>query len=286
MIYGHFAEHLGRCIYDGFYVGEDSDIPNVRGMRTDIIEALKRIKIPCLRWPGGCFADEYHWRDGIGPKESRPYRINTHWGGVVENNHFGTHEFFDLCEMLGAEPYICGNVGSGTVQEMSEWVEYMTAEGDSSIAKERAANGHPEPWKVKYIGIGNENWGCGGSMEPEYYASEYRRYQQFCKDSGDNKLYKIACGPNGDDYHWTEELMKRINKWHAKAISLHYYTLPGDWEHKGSATVFDGKEYYTTIAKTLRIDEIISKHLEIMDKYDPDHDICLVVDEWGAWYDV
>lgn len=285
-IYGQFSEHLGRCIYDGIYVGEDSDIPNVNGMRQDIVDAFKRIKLPVLRWPGGCFADEYHWRDGIGPKDKRRRIVNTNWGQTVEDNSFGTHEFMELCRQIGCEPYVALNLGSGTVREASEWVEYMTAAGDSSIAEERAANGHPEPWKVKYIGIGNENWGCGGSMEPEYYASEYKRYQQFCKDSGDNKLYKIACGPNGDDYRWTEELMKRINKWHAKAISLHYYTLPGDWEHKGSATVFDGNEYYTTIAKTLRMDEIVSKHLEIMDKYDPDHDISLVVDEWGAWYDV
>ena len=191
MIYGHFAEHLGRCIYDGFYVGEDSRIPNVRGMRTDIIEALKKIKIPCLRWPGGCFADEYHWRDGIGPKESRPSMVNTHWGGVVENNHFGTHEFFDLCEMLDTEPYICGNVGSGTVQEMSEWIEYMTFDGQSPMADLRKKNGREKPWRLKYFGIGNENWGCGGRMRAEYYADEVTRYNLYARDYGDNKLYRI-----------------------------------------------------------------------------------------------
>ena len=285
-IYGQFSEHLGRCIYDGIYVGDDSDIPNVKGMRKDVVDALKEIGVPVLRWPGGCFADEYHWRDGIGDKADRRRMVNTNWGGVVEDNSFGTHEFMELCSQIGCEPYIALNLGSGTVREASEWVEYMTAPAGSSVANERVANGQTEPWKVKYIGIGNENWGCGGSMDPEYYASEYKRYQQFCKDSGDNHLYKIACGPNAEDYHWTEELMKRINKWHAKAISLHYYTLPGDWEHKGSATKFNDKEYYITIKKALHIADIIDNHLEIMDKYDPEHDISLIVDEWGTWYDV
>lgn len=285
-LYGQFSEHLGRCIYDGIYVGDDSDIPNVNGMRKDVVDALKEIGVPVLRWPGGCFADEYHWRDGIGDKADRRRMVNTNWGGVVEDNSFGTHEFMELCSQIGCEPYIALNLGSGTVREASEWIEYMTAPAGSSVANERVANGQTEPWKVKYIGIGNENWGCGGSMDPEYYASEYKRYQQFCKDCGDNHLYKIACGPNSEDYHWTEELMKRINKWHARAISLHYYTLPGDWEHKGSAMEFDDKEYYITIQKTLHIADIIDKHLEIMDKYDPEHDISLIVDEWGTWYDV
>lgn len=285
-LYGQFSEHLGRCIYDGIYVGDDSDIPNVNGMRKDVVDALKEIGVPVLRWPGGCFADEYHWRDGIGDKADRRRMVNTNWGGVVEDNSFGTHEFMELCSQIGCEPYIALNLGSGTVREASEWIEYMTAPAGSSVANERVANGQTEPWKVKYIGIGNENWGCGGSMDPEYYASEYKRYQQFCKDCGDNHLYKIACGPNSEDYHWTEELMKRINKWHAKAISLHYYTLPGDWDHKGSATEFNDKEYYITIQKTLHIADIIDKHLEIMDKYDPEHDISLIVDEWGTWYDV
>lgn len=285
-LYGQFSEHLGRCIYDGIYVGDDSDIPNVNGMRKDVVDALKEIGVPVLRWPGGCFADEYHWRDGIGDKADRRHMVNTNWGGVVEDNSFGTHEFMELCSQIGCEPYIALNLGSGTVREASEWIEYMTAPAGSSVANERVANGRTQPWKVKYIGIGNENWGCGGNMDPEYYASEYKRYQQFCKDCGDNHLYKIACGPSSDDYHWTEELMKRINRWHARAISLHYYTVPGDWEHKGSATEFDDKEYYITIQKTLHIADIIDKHLEIMDKYDSEHDISLIVDEWGTWYDV
>ena len=286
-IYGQFSEHLGHCIYEGIYVGEDSQIPNIRGLRKDVLEALKELDIPVLRWPGGCFSDEYHWKDGIGPREQRRGMVNNNWGGVVENNHFGTHEFMDLCELIGCQPYIALNVGSGTVQEAAEWIEYMTFDGDSPMAKLRAENGHPEPWKVKYIGVGNESWGGGGSMSPEAYADVYKRYQCFCREFSGNELYKIACGPNADDYHWTRELMKRINGWHAKGISLHYYTIPtGQWEHKGSSTEFDEKEYYETIRQTLRMEEIICRHLAVMDVEDPKHDIDLVVDEWGTWYDV
>ncbi len=285
-IYGQFSEHLGRCIYDGIYVGEDSDIPNVRGMRKDVVAALRALKLPVLRWPGGCFADEYHWRDGIGSKENRRRMVNTNWGGTVEDNSFGTHEFMELCEQIGCEPYIALNLGSGTVQEAAEWIEYMTADGDSTITNLRKENGREQPWHLKYIGVGNENWGCGGSMSPDFYANEYKRYQCFCKNYSGNELYKVACGPNAEDYHWTKELMSRIDHWHAHGISLHYYTLPGDWEHKGSATDFTDQEYYTTISKTLHIEEIIEKHLEIMDQYDPNHDIDLLVDEWGTWYDV
>ena len=285
-IYGQFSEHLGRCIYDGVYVGEDSEIPNKNGMRKDVVDALRALKLPVLRWPGGCFADEYHWRDGIGPKEKRRRMVNTNWGGTVEDNSFGTHEFMELCDQLGCEPYIAVNLGSGTVQEAAEWIEYMTADGDSTIVKQRQANGRKEPWHLKYVGIGNENWDCGGSMSPDFYANEYKRYQCFCKNYGGNKLYKVACGPNAEDYNWTKELMSRIDHWHANAISLHYYTLPGDWEHKGSATDFDEQEYYTTISKAMYIEDIIEKHLEIMDEHDPEHDIDLFVDEWGTWYDV
>lgn len=284
-IYGHFSEHLGRCIYQGIYVGENSDIPNVNGMREDVVEALKEIKIPVLRWPGGCFADEYHWMDGIGPKENRKKMVNTHWGGVVEDNSFGTHEFMELCRQLGCEPYINGNLGSGTVQEMSEWVEYMTFDGVSPMADLRKKNGHAEPWKVKYFGVGNENWGCGGNMTPEFYANMYRRYQTYCRNYGDNKLYKIACGPNVDDYNWTEGVMKVASNF-MDGISLHYYTHPGGWEHKGPATGFDDKMWYKSLKKTLKMEELIDKHIEIMDRYDKEKRVGLIVDEWGGWYDV
>lgn len=285
-LYGQFSEHLGRCIYEGVYVGEDSKIPNVNGMRTDVVEALKAVKVPVLRWPGGCFADEYHWKDGIGAKSERKPIVNTNWGGVVETNEFGTHEFMELCEQIGCEPYIALNMGSGTVQEAAEWIEYMTYDGDSALANLRAQNGHKEPWKVKYLGIGNESWGCGGSMRPEFYADTYKQYRTFCRDLSDNKLFPIACGPNADDYHWTDVIMPLL-KWHTKAISLHYYTLPtGEWEHKGSSTEFDDKEYYQTIKQTLKMEEIIDRHLKIMDYHDPEHMVNLIVDEWGTWYDV
>ena len=284
-IYGHFAEHLGRGIYEGIWVGEDSSIPHTNGIRKDVLEALKQIRIPVLRWPGGCFADEYHWKDGIGPRENRKRMVNTHWGGVVENNHFGTHEFMMLCDMLETEPYICGNVGSGTVQEMSEWVEYMTFDGESPMANWRKENGRDEPWKLKYFGVGNENWGCGGNMRPEYYADLYRQYQTYCRNYGENQLYKIAGGANVDDYNWTEVLMKNAH-WLMDGLSLHYYTIPGDfWKGKGSATDFPKDEWFITLQKALHMDELITKHSTIMDKYDPDKRIGMIIDEWGTWFD-
>ncbi|MBE5922756.1 MAG: alpha-N-arabinofuranosidase [Lachnospiraceae bacterium] len=296
-IYGQFSEHLGRCIYGGLYVGEDSEIPNIRGMRLDVVEALKKLKVPVLRWPGGCFADEYHWKDGIGPKETRKRMVNTNWGGVVEDNSFGTHEFLDFCEIIGADPYINANLGSGTVQEMMEWVEYLTFDGESPMTKLRAENGHPEPWNIKWFGIGNENWGCGGNMTPEYYANEYRRYSVFCKDyyreadkdkpkEEQRKLFRIAGGPNIDDYKWTEEVMKIAGP-HAHGLSLHYYTVPGDkWEEKGSATDFDERDWFITMRKAYRLKELIDKHSTIMDKYDPKKRVALLVDEYGTWFDV
>ncbi|AWB43516.1 alpha-N-arabinofuranosidase [Paenibacillus sp. CAA11] len=282
-IYGQFAEHLGRCIYEGLWVGEDSAIPNNKGIRTDVVEALKKLSIPVLRWPGGCFADEYHWKDGIGPKEARKRMVNTHWGGVVENNHFGTHEFFELCEMLGAEPYICGNVGSGTVQEMSEWVEYMTFDGESPMAKWRQENGREKPWKLTYFGVGNENWGCGGNMRPEYYADLYRRYQTYARNYGDNKLYKIAGGPNVDDYRWTEVLMREAGHL-LDGLSLHNYTIPGNWEKKQQALGFGEAQWFETMKKSLYMDELITRHSAIMDRYDPAKRVGLIVDEWGTWF--
>ena len=293
-IYGHFAEHLGRCIYEGIYVGEDSPIPNKNGMRTDVVEALKEMRIPLLRWPGGCFADEYHWKDGIGPKESRKKMINTNWGGVVEDNSFGTHEFFELCRQIGCETYINGNMGSGTVQEMSEWVEYMTFDGVSPMADLRAENGHEKPWTVDFFGIGNENWGCGGNMNPEFYGNMYRRYQTFVRDyDGNKKIQKIACGANSDDYEWTQEVMKacfrRISpQQHGMmdGLSLHYYTVPETWDHKGSATEFAEKDWYKTMKKTMYMEELIRRHSAIMDQYDPDKKVGMIVDEWGTWYDV
>ncbi|WP_062746591.1 alpha-N-arabinofuranosidase [Shouchella tritolerans] len=285
-IYGHFSEHLGRCIYEGLWVGEDSPIPNTDGIRNDVLEALQELNIPVLRWPGGCFADEYHWKDGIGPRESRKRMVNTHWGGVIENNHFGTHEFLRLCELLGAEPYICGNVGSGTVQEMQEWVEYMTFNGESPMANWRAENGKKEPWRLTYFGVGNENWGCGGHMRAEYYADLYRRYQTYVRNYGDNKLYKIAGGANVDDYHWTEVLMREASQL-MDGLSLHYYTMPGDfWNEKGAALDKRESQWFKTLKKAFRMDELLTRHSAIMDQYDPAKRVGLIVDEWGTWFDV
>ncbi len=281
-IYGHFAEHLGRCIYEGIYVGEDSTIPNVNGMRTDVVEALKNIKIPVLRWPGGCFADEYHWKDGIGPKENRKKIVNTNWGGVTENNHFGTHEYFELLRQLGCEAYINGNVGSGTVQEMQEWIEYMTMDGESPMANLRRENGHDDPWKVKFFGVGNESWGCGGNMRPDYYADVYRRYQTFVRQYGKDKIYKIACGPNIDDYNWMDRVMS-IAAPFMDGISLHHYALTGAWEDKGPALGFEESQWWSLLKSAKKMDELITKHSTIMDKYDPEKRVGLIVDEWGSW---
>ena len=286
-IYGHFSEHLGRCIYEGIYVGEGSKIPNVNGMRCDVVNALKEMGIPVLRWPGGCFADEYHWKDGIGEKSSRKKMINTHWGGVVEDNSFGTHEYFELCRQLGCDSYVNGNVGSGTIEEMNEWIEYMTFNGVSPMAELRKKNGSECAWNLKYFGVGNESWGCGGNMDPEYYGCLFKRYNTYVRDyNPDKRIYRIACGPNVADYHWTDRVMDKVkNK--ANGISLHYYTVPsGVWEHKGSSTEFDEKEYYRTVGKANRMDELITRHCEIMSKYDPAHRVDLIVDEWGTWYDV
>jgi alpha-N-arabinofuranosidase len=286
-IYGHFAEHLGRGIYEGIWVGPASPIPNTRGMRNDVLAALKDLNIPVLRWPGGCFADEYHWKDGIGPREKRPSMINTHWGGVVEDNSFGTHEFMDLVELLGTNAYITGNVGSGTPQEMMEWVEYLTSDAISPMANLRRQNGREKAWRVPYFGLGNEPWGCGGNMRPEYYADEYRKYNTFIKNYDRSKpIYRIAGGASDFNYTWTEVLMDRVGR-QMNAASLHYYTLPtGNWRTKGSATKYGEDQWFSTLSRTLRMDELITKHTAIMDKTDPEKRIGLAIDEWGTWYDV
>ncbi len=286
-IYGHFSEHLGRCIYDGFWVDPGMNLPKKDRIRLDVVEALKKIRIPNLRWPGGCFADEYHWRDGIGPRKDRPKMINTHWGGVTEDNSFGTHEFLELCALLGAEPYIAGNVGSGTVEEMSKWVEYLNADGDTPMTRQRKENGRSQPWRVSFWGVGNESWGCGGNMTPEYYAGEYRRYATFARNYPGAPLKKVAGGANAADYNWTEVLMKTIPRRMMWGLSLHYYTIPtGKWDRKGSATQFDENEYFNTMKNCLFMDELVTRHAAIMDKYDPEKRVALVVDEWGIWTDV
>ncbi len=282
-LYGHFAEHLGRCIYDGIWVGKDSDIPNTDGVRTDVVEALKAIQIPNLRWPGGCYADDYHWRDGVGPHAERPKRVNIHWGQVVDTNEFGTHEFLNLCELLGAEPYLAGNVGSGTPEELRDWVEYITFPGDSALANQRRANGRDKPWKLTYLGIGNENWGCGGDMRPEYYADLYKRYAVFCRDFGDNRLVRIACGPNGHDRRWSEVVVPSIGA-KMQAYSLHYYTLAAPWSDKLPATGFQEQQWFNILRDSLRMEEAIRLAEGPLDRVDRQKRIGLFVDEWGTWY--
>ena len=285
-IYGQFAEHLGRLVYEGIWVGENSAIPNTRGYRNDVIAALRELGVPVLRWPGGCFADEYNWRDGIGERSKRPRKVNTHWGGVVEDNAFGTHEFMDFAELIGADAYVNGNVGTGTPREMAEWLEYMTAEGDSTLAQQRRQNGRDKPWKVKYFAVGNETWGCGGGMRAEYYADLYRHYVTFLKAPEGSKPLRIASGANGSGLAWTEVLMHEATRY-MDAISVHYYTLPtGKWDKKGAATKFTEDEWWATLARTWRMEWIVTEHSRIMDKYDPEKRVGLYVDEWGTWYDV
>jgi len=283
-IYGHFAEHLGRCIYDGFYVGKNSDIPNINGIRNDVIAALNNIKIPVLRWPGGCFADEYHWQDGVGPKEKRKKSINTHWGMVTETNQFGTHEFFNLCQLLNCDAYVAGNLGSGTAIEMQNWVDYISCEKESTMADLRINNGQITPWKLPFFGIGNESWGCGGHMTPQYYSDLYKQYQTYVRNYAKNSIKKIACGPNNGDYKWTETLMKNASSlmW---GLSLHHYTTTfNNFKQMGSAKDFKIDEWNTIIRNSYLMDEYITKHSEIMDKYDKERKVALVVDEWGTWY--
>jgi len=287
-IYGHFAEHLGHGIYGGFYVGDDNKkIPNKDGVRLDVINALKKLKIPVLRWPGGCFADTYHWKDGIGPKDKRPSMLNIWWGNVKEDNSFGTSEFLNMCEELNAEPYISANVGSGTVQDVADWVKYVDhKEGTSPMTDLREKNGRTKAWHVKYWGIGNEAWGCGGNMTAEYYANVYRQYATFMTNwNNTDRIFRVASGSGGNDYHWTEVLMRDIPLNMLEGVALHHYSVI-DWSKKGSATNFSEDQYFNTMQQASLMEEYVTKHSEIMDKYDPKKKVALVVDEWGGWYDV
>ena len=286
-IYGHFSEHLGHCIYGGFYVGENNTtIPHKNGVRLDIIEALKKLKVPLLRWPGGCFADTYHWKNGIGPKDKRPSMLNVWWGGVTEDNSFGTHDFLNMCELIGADPYLSGNVGSGTVQELIDWTQYVNSEKGNPMANLRKENGREKPWHVKYWGVGNEAWGCGGNMKPDYYANIYRQNGTFMADWGNTAgMFRIASGASDAEYGWTETLMKEIPINMLEGVAVHHYSVI-DWNKKGSATNFTEGQYFTIMQRALLMDEMITRHATVMDKYDPKKKVAMVVDEWGGWYDV
>ncbi len=281
-IFSQFAEHLGTGIYGGLWVGPKSAIPNTRGFRNDAVSALRKLGVPVVRWPGGCFADEYHWREGIGAQASRPVRINTHWGGVTEPNTVGTHEFMDLVGQLGAEPYVAGNVGDGAPREMAEWIEYMTAPA-GTLAQERAKNGHSAPWAIPLFGVGNELWGCGGNMRAEYAADLVRRYATFIKPPAGTRVLKVASGANNDDYHWTEVMMREAAA-QIDGVSLHYYTVPGGWPPRASSMQFDDSAWAETLSQTLRLDDMLTRHSAVMDKYDPAKRVFLAVDEWGTWY--
>jgi alpha-L-arabinofuranosidase len=285
-IYGHFAEHLGRCIYGGFYVGEgNKKIPNVNGVRLDVVQALKKLKIPNLRWPGGCFADHYHWKDAIGPKNQRKPIENMMWGNVREDNSFGTKEFLDMCEMMNAEPYLAVNMGSGTVEEATDWVKYVNhANGTSYLTDLRQKSGRSKPWKVKYWGVGNESWDCGGHMDVDYYVDLYKRYATMMTSyNNDEGLFRIAVGPGTEDFHWTEVLMRDIPKKLIDGVSIHHYSV--NWSNKSSATGFSEDEYFTTMRQALRMEQMIKGNIDVMDKYDPQKKVALIVDEWGGWFD-
>ena len=291
-IFGQFAEHLGTGIYGGVWVGPDSTIPNVRGIRSDVVAALKAIKVPDVRWPGGCFADEYHWRDGIGAK--RRSTVNANWGGAIEPNTFGTDEFMDFVHQIGSEAYVSVNVGSGTLEEASDWLAYMTADQRSSAGTDRAANGHATPYEVKYLGLGNESWGCGGNMRPQYYTDLMKRFARFTRnynpaqqgDTNPKAMQRIAVGPTDDDMSYTEAVMEAWSKrdwsWSIEGLSLHSYTVP-HWPPSLPSVGFGEDDYASILQATLKMDGRIARNSAIMDKYDPEKKVALVVDEWGVW---
>jgi alpha-N-arabinofuranosidase len=279
-IFGHFAEHLGECIYGGIWVGEDSPIPNTDGIRNDIVGLLRAMKAPVIRWPGGCFADDYHWENGIGPRDSRPRTINIHWGEVIETNHFGTHEFLRLCELVGAQPYLCGNVGSGSPREMRDWVEYCNFPGDSTRALARAANGHPEPYGVRYWGVGNENWGCGGNFDPEDYAVEYKRFSTFLRPFARQPFSLIACGPNGNNVDWSRRFFTKLGGYrHLHGFAAHYYCGTA-----GASTEYSDEQWYQLLDQAGRMEPLVKQQRALLDSVDPDRRIGLIVDEWGTWH--
>ncbi|WP_396592631.1 alpha-N-arabinofuranosidase [Brevundimonas sp. R86498] len=293
-IFGQFAEHLGTGIYGGVWVGPDSPIPNVRGIRSDVVEALRAIKVPNVRWPGGCFADEYHWRDGVGPASERRHRLNASWGNVIEPNSFGTHEFMDFADQVGAEVFLSVNVGSGTVQEAADWLEYLTADQPTALAQERAANGHPEPYRIKYLGLGNENWGCGGAMSPEHYVEKMKQFAIYSRNlnraqTGENAMQRVAVGWDSGNEDYTEAVMQawkdRVWSWNIEGVSLHGYTIPNSWEAKGPSVGFGEDEYAKAIRATLKMEGWITTQTAIMDRYDPEKKLALFVDEWGLWAD-
>jgi alpha-N-arabinofuranosidase len=290
-IFGQFAEHLGSGIYGGIWVGKDSPIPNVRGIRSDVVAALRALHVPNVRWPGGCFGDEYHWRDGIGAVRDRRITVNTNWGGALEPNSFGTDEFMDFMDQIGSDAYVSVNVGSGTPAEAAAWMAYLTADPATSAGAERAANGHAAPYLVKFVGLGNESWGCGGAMTPDYYVSQLKVYARYVRNynpaqSGDAALRRVAVGADGGKTEYVEAVMKawhdKVWSWDIEGLSLHSYTSAG-WPPAHPSTGFGADEYATVLKDTLAMEPLIVRHSAIMDQYDPQKKLALAVDEWGAW---
>ena len=288
-VFGQFAEDLGTGLYGGIWVGRGSAIPNTRGIRNDVVAALRELHVPDVRWPGGCYADEYHWQDGVGPVAKRRPQPNFNWGGVIESNEFGTDEFMDFVDQVGSEAYISVNVGSGTVQEAADWLQYMTADAATGWGKERAANGHAAPYKVAMLGLGNESWDCGGHMSAAEYGSELKRFAKFVHNWNEQQpMQKIAVGPGGEKTEYTDMVMKTWKEnadwdWNIDGMSLHSYTV-GHWPPSWPATDFAESDYARVLKETLQMDPLIQSHSAIMDRYDPQKKISLVVDEWGAWY--
>jgi alpha-L-arabinofuranosidase len=288
-VQGHFIEHLGACVYGGCWVGQKSSIKNYKGIRLDVIEALRAIKPPVLRWPGGCFADDYHWKDGIGPKHQRPKTVNLHWGDCVETNEFGTHEFMDLCQVIGAKPYLAGNLGSGSPTELRKWIEYCNYPSGTSLSDQRIENGAPKPFGVEYWGVGNENWGCGGNMSAADYAAEYRRFANYVRAWGGTEPELVACGPLGNDLNWTRSFFEKLYEKGPRdcirinGFAAHHYCF-NRGETGAHALDFDKYGWYSLLTDAQKMEPLIVQQRELMDEYDPIRKIGLIVDEWGSWH--
>jgi alpha-L-arabinofuranosidase len=305
-VYGHFLEHIGGVIYDGVWVGEDSKIPNIHGLRQELVEEMRKIKAPVVRYPGGCFADSYDWRDGVGAPDRRPRRTN-YWieedsssspaSHHYESNRFGTGEFMRFCQAVGCEPYLAANLRSLPGEEFYRWVEYCNSPaGSTTLAEARAASGFPQPYDVRYWGVGNESWGCGGNFTAQEYAVEFRRYSSWLPQYG-RPLALIASGPNSDDWQWTRGFFEEIARKDKSLLesifgwALHYYSWnlsrghSEDWEEaKGDALKFDPQDWYEVLREGNRLESLIDGHWQVMKEFDPEHGVKLVVDEWGPWY--
>lgn len=286
-LHGQFAEHLGELVYPGICVEPDCGIPNTHGIRDDVVAALKPLGVPVLRWPGGCFADDYRWRDGIGPIERRPLRLNRHWGLALEPNRFGTHEFVAFCRAIGAEPYFAANLGSGTPADLRDWAEYCNHGGPSALADERRANGAEEPFGVRLWGIGNENWACGGDMSPERYAEEFCRFRSYLSAYSGTAPQAIACGPNGPDWAWTRRFLRHMREHYGNRLgavqgfAAHYYCGTA-----GTATEFTEAQWLELLAKARAVEGVIVGTRSIVDEVDPERRVRLLLDEWGTWHPV